>query len=100
MYEPDHLNSGNASSLAKVEVKPMVESDLPEVMEIEKVSFPTPWSKESYLAELENEAAQYRVVRLEGKLVGYGGMWLIVMKPYHQRCGPSRFPAAGVLVSG
>ncbi len=78
MSEPDRLNSGNASSTAKIEVKPMSESDLPEVMEIEKVSFPTPWSKESYLAELENEAARYRVVRLEGKLVGYGGMWLIV----------------------
>lgn len=56
----------------------MSESDLPEVMEIEKVSFPTPWSKESYLAELENDGTQYRVVRLDGKLVGYGGMWLIV----------------------
>jgi ribosomal-protein-alanine N-acetyltransferase len=78
MSEPDRLKSGNAPAAANIEVGPMSESDLPEVMEIEKVSFPTPWSKESYLAELESEAACYRVVRLDGKLVGYGGMWLIV----------------------
>jgi ribosomal-protein-alanine N-acetyltransferase len=62
----------------QLEIRPMVEEDLDEVMEIEKVSFPTPWSRESYLAELENETSIYRIVRWQGKLIGYGGMWLIV----------------------
>jgi len=61
-----------------IEVLPMSVNDLDELMKIEKVSFPTPWSKESYLAELDNEVSVYRVIRLNGKLVGYGGMWQIV----------------------
>jgi ribosomal-protein-alanine N-acetyltransferase len=61
-----------------MEVLPMSADDLDELMEIEKVSFPTPWSRESYLAELENEVSYYRVIRCNGKLVGYGGLWLII----------------------
>lgn len=76
--ELDRLNPDSVASPVGTQVKSMTEADLPEVMEIEKISFPTPWSKESYLAELENDSAKYRVVRLEGRLVGYGGMWLII----------------------
>ena len=62
----------------KMEIDFMREEDLDAIMEIEKVSFPTPWTRAAYLAELENDFSFYRVIRLEGKVVGYAGVWLIV----------------------
>lgn len=52
--------------------------DLNEVLNIERVSFLTPWSRYSFLSELlENDRAYYLVARSGGRLVGYAGMWLI-----------------------
>jgi len=48
-------------------------------MEIETVSFPAPWSKESYLYDLgENKLSYYVGCFLEGKLLGYAGVWIIL----------------------
>ncbi|MBO8126287.1 MAG: ribosomal protein S18-alanine N-acetyltransferase [Firmicutes bacterium] len=53
-------------------------SDIPEVIEIERKSFPTPWSRLAYLSELlENDKAVYIVAKRNGRVVGYTGMWLI-----------------------
>jgi ribosomal-protein-alanine N-acetyltransferase len=53
--------------------------DLDEVCQVEKKSFPTPWSREAFHNELtQNHFARYMVVEMEGKVVGYCGMWLIV----------------------
>jgi ribosomal-protein-alanine N-acetyltransferase len=53
--------------------------DLEEVLEIETASFPTPWSRNSFLYEiLDNERAIYLVAKNEfGKVVGYIGMWVV-----------------------
>ncbi|HBM79946.1 MAG: ribosomal protein S18-alanine N-acetyltransferase [Clostridiales bacterium] len=52
--------------------------DIPEVLEIEKMSFKTPWSEEAFKSEIgRNLAARYITARYDGKLVGYGGMWVI-----------------------
>jgi len=70
---------GRVEDRAKeVIIRPLVKEDLDELMEIEKVSFPTPWSKESYLAELENDFSFYIAACCRGHLVGYAGMWIIV----------------------
>ncbi|NPV92572.1 MAG: ribosomal protein S18-alanine N-acetyltransferase [Firmicutes bacterium] len=62
-----------------LEIKPMCEADLDEVMEIEEVSFPTPWSRSSYETELQqNSLSVYLSARKHGKLVGYAGMWIII----------------------
>jgi ribosomal-protein-alanine N-acetyltransferase len=53
--------------------------DIDEVCQIEKQSFQKPWSREAFQNELtQNHFAQYAVVVLDGKVVGYCGMWLIV----------------------
>jgi ribosomal-protein-alanine acetyltransferase len=53
--------------------------DLEEVLEIETASFPTPWSRNSFLYELlENQRAIYLVAKNEfNKVVGYIGMWVV-----------------------
>jgi ribosomal-protein-alanine N-acetyltransferase len=57
----------------------MLIGDLPAVLEIERASFRTPWPPHAYRTELEtNRLATYLVARIDGRVVGYGGMWLMV----------------------
>jgi ribosomal-protein-alanine N-acetyltransferase len=60
-------------------VSPMKIEDLEEVLDIEVLSFPTPWSRNAFLYELlENERAVYYVVHNSmNKLIAYIGMWII-----------------------
>ncbi len=60
-------------------IEPMTFDDLPAVQEIERLSFTTPWPPHAYRTELEsNRLATYLVVRVEGRVVAYAGMWLMV----------------------
>lgn len=53
--------------------------DLEGVLEIETLSFSTPWSRQSFLHEiLENERAVYLVYKEFGKVLGYVGMWVVL----------------------
>lgn len=52
---------------------------LKQVVAIEKVSFPTPWSYEAFYSEIkENSFAHYFTALLNGIVVGYAGMWIIL----------------------
>jgi ribosomal-protein-alanine N-acetyltransferase len=53
--------------------------DLEEVIQIEEVSFPTPWSRESFRYELlENQRAIYLAAKNDyGRVAGYVGMWVV-----------------------
>ncbi len=56
----------------------MAEADLDSVLAIERVSFPTPWTRENFLFELrDNPFARNVVIRLTGKIVGYSCLWVI-----------------------
>lgn len=49
------------------------------VLKIDALSFPTPWSRESFERELEiNKFARYVVAKQAGIVIGYAGMWLIL----------------------
>ena len=57
----------------------MEEKDIEYIVEIEKEAFTTPWSKEAFKTEInENKLAYYLVAEVEGKAVAYGGIWLII----------------------
>ncbi|HEY8417705.1 MAG TPA: ribosomal protein S18-alanine N-acetyltransferase [Limnochordales bacterium] len=63
-------------------IEPMRVADIDMVMEIERRSFPTPWSRAAFVSELlDNDRAHYFVARAttdNGPLVvGYIGLWLI-----------------------
>lgn len=50
-----------------------------QVVEIEKKSFPTPWPRQTFEFEiLYNELAEYVVAVDGGRVVGYGGMWMVL----------------------
>ena len=60
-------------------IRGMDEEDIDEIVEIEKECFPTPWSRDAFLTEIrENNLAVYLVAELYGRVVGYGGMWLVL----------------------
>ncbi len=53
---------------------------LDQVLQIENVSFPTPWSKNSFEYELQNNDFAHYIVALTDayKVAGYAGMWVIL----------------------
>ena len=58
---------------------PMQVDHLPEVQAIEKASFTSPWPPHAYRSELEsNRLAHYVVVQVAGRVIAYGGIWLMV----------------------
>lgn len=63
-------------------LRPMLMEDIPQIIAIEKQSFPTPWSAYAFTCELcDNEFAYYLVLTAENdpsNVVGYGGMWIII----------------------
>lgn len=62
-----------------MELIPMKKENLPQVLEIEKLSYTNPWTRESFLYEItENPLATY-LVAVEGeKVIGYGGIWIVL----------------------
>ncbi len=69
--------------VARPPLKMMIDAmrleDLEQVQRIELASFSTPWPSNAYRSELEtNRLASYLVARIDGRIVGYGGMWLMV----------------------
>lgn len=53
--------------------------DISTIVEIERESFTSPWSEEAFRTELtQNLFAKYMIVELEGIIIGYGGMWIII----------------------
>lgn len=53
--------------------------DIDDVVEVENNCFSIPWSKASFLREIENnEVALYLVAKIENKAVGYIGVWRII----------------------
>jgi [ribosomal protein S18]-alanine N-acetyltransferase len=68
-----------AESPRKLEISPMVIDDIPAVLAIETLSFQSTWPANAFLNELrDNKLAHYFVGRLEGRIVAYGGIWVIL----------------------
>lgn len=59
-------------------VCPFEEKYIDSILSIEELSFTDPWSKDSMEKELNNNFARYVVVKYNNKVIGYGGMWLIL----------------------
>jgi ribosomal-protein-alanine N-acetyltransferase len=61
-------------------IRSMNAADLQAVHEIERLVFINPWTYESFERELtENKnVARYLVIEIQGRVIGYGGMWLVM----------------------
>ena len=65
--------------MGEITVGLMTAADVDAVHEIEVASFHTPWSKESFRHDVEeNQCARYMVVREDGKAIAYAGVWFIL----------------------
>lgn len=61
-----------------VSIEPMRKADVPAISQIERRCYPTPWHENAYYTELTNRCACYLVARLDGAVIGYAGMWVIM----------------------
>lgn len=60
-------------------IRDIMEKDIDSIIEIEKEAFSTPWSKEAFITEIrDNLLAKYIVAKVDGKIVGYAGIWFIL----------------------
>jgi ribosomal-protein-alanine N-acetyltransferase len=83
-----------------VVVEPMRMGDVSAVLEIERLSFNAPWPAYAFEQELTaNRLAHYVVARNDERVVGFGGIWLMVdeahittfgVHPDHRRQGVGR----------
>lgn len=64
--------------VTSVELRGMTKEDVPAVMVIERECFAVPWRESAYLTELTNRSAYYIAACVDGEIVGYGGIWVIM----------------------
>ena len=73
--ELSHVSSDRPEPLA---ISPMGHGDITDVLAIERASFVTTWPSDAFYNELHtNKLAHYYVGRVDGKIVAYGGIWVI-----------------------
>lgn len=72
------LSSSSMQTPERLEIVAMSASDIPEVLRIERASFTTTWPADAFYNELTtNKLAHYYVGRIGGKIIAYGGIWVI-----------------------
>ncbi|WP_164670262.1 ribosomal protein S18-alanine N-acetyltransferase [Virgibacillus doumboii] len=65
--------------MGELVIREMDFSDLDGVMQVEQASFTSPWPREIITQELmHNQHAHYYVMELDGNIVGYSGVWLVL----------------------
>ena len=61
-----------------INVDLMKEEDIDSVLDISSLSFSIPWSRDSYIQELTNPLARYIVAKVDNKVVGFVGTWIVL----------------------
>jgi [ribosomal protein S18]-alanine N-acetyltransferase len=57
----------------------MKEEDIDQVLVVEHASFATPWSRDAFFNEINNNRfATYIVLEEDHKIIGYCGVWIVV----------------------
>jgi ribosomal-protein-alanine N-acetyltransferase len=65
--------------IEKLSFRVMELRDIDDILEIERLCFSAPWSRAAFVGELrDNHFARYLVALVDGKIVGYSGMWIII----------------------
>lgn len=72
------LDPSSAGVPERMVIVPMTMSDVTDVTRIERASFTTTWPADAFYNEINsNKLAHYFVGRISGKIVAYGGIWVI-----------------------
>ena len=65
--------------MSRIEMGLMTLEDVDAVHGIETLCFKTPWSRESFLREVtDNACARYMVLREDGRAIAYAGVWFVL----------------------
>lgn len=59
-------------------IRSMTKDDIDDVYRVEEDCFSDPWSKEAIRQELKNNLARYIIAEIDGKVVGYVGVWFVL----------------------
>lgn len=59
-------------------IEKMTSKDIDGVFEVEKNCFDDYWSKDAFKKELSNDVARYLVAKIDGRVVGYVGIWFVL----------------------
>ncbi len=80
MIFTDLLDGPVRVSLEDIEIRPMLASDIETVAKLQRESFSKieTWSPQSYVTELSNKSAAYRVAVHNERVVGFGGIWTVM----------------------
>ncbi len=82
--------------LTTLRLEPIREDRIPAILEIERQVNTAPWSERSFRNELDHPQGIFLTALVEGQVVGYGGVWLVIdeahvttvaVDPAHQRQG-------------
>ncbi|WP_245959525.1 ribosomal protein S18-alanine N-acetyltransferase [Neobacillus piezotolerans] len=73
------MNNHAAESNGVFTFRFMREEDIDQILIVEHESFTLPWSREAFYNELNhNQYAVYIVLEDDGKIIGYGGVWIVL----------------------
>jgi len=61
-----------------MQLEPMRLEDLDEVLYIEQASFPSPWSRNMFLEEMDNRNSRLVVFKMERLVIGYICFWVVL----------------------
>ena len=61
-----------------ISINLMKQEDIDGILEVSSSSFSIPWSRESYVQELSNPVAKYFVAKIDNKVVGFAGTWIVL----------------------
>lgn len=64
--------------MSNVELLPMGLKHVEAVVSLSRLCFSHPWSEDAFKEELSNTLALYTVAAIDGKVIGYGGLWTIL----------------------
>ena len=71
-----------------IEIIPMEEQHIDGVLAVEEATFSIPWTRKDFEKEVkENHMAIYYVAVMDGKIVGYAGMWHVVTEGHITNVG-------------
>ena len=83
--------------MSDIRIEPLKSEYIDGLLAVEQLCFATPWTRETFIYELESNTLARYYVALEGEtVVGYGGMWSVVneghitniaVHPLHRRKG-------------
>lgn len=65
-----------------MEIRVMNKADIPEVLEIEHLSFSTPWTEGMFASELNNPKCRYFTAVERDSILGFAGVFMVLDEGY------------------